>query len=105
MILSTLLAVIKLTQINLEMHSLHSTEAPHNTGKLANVYWQDIVGIMTKFNLPDSQKTQTREISTIMQLIRMCRYVCRQNGKWCRYLNSQCYRVLIDPYPYISKYT
>ena len=75
MILSTLLAVIKLTQINLEMHSLHSTEAPHNTGKLANVYWQDIVGIMTKFNLPDSQRTQPREISMIIQLIRMCRYV------------------------------
>ena len=79
MILSTLLAVMKLTQINLEMHSLHSTEAPHNAGKLANVYWQDIVGIMTKFNLPDSQKTQTREISTIMQLIKM--YRCVQT-KW-----------------------
>ena len=35
MILSTLLAIIKVTEINLEMHSLHSTEAPHNI-----VYWQ-----------------------------------------------------------------
>ena len=35
MILSTLLAIIKVTEINLEMHSLHCTEAPHNI-----VYWQ-----------------------------------------------------------------
>ena len=35
MILSTLLAIIKVTKINLEKHSLHSREAPHNI-----VYWQ-----------------------------------------------------------------